>query len=48
MDLPREIAKAGAARHCPAGHFSPYSDGRKDTVVNGFANQQRGRIEGQR
>ncbi|TGQ76772.1 hypothetical protein EN850_30585 [Mesorhizobium sp. M8A.F.Ca.ET.207.01.1.1] len=23
--------------HCPAGHFSPYSDGEKDTVVAAFA-----------
>ncbi|TIX06058.1 MAG: hypothetical protein E5V57_07665 [Mesorhizobium sp.] len=23
--------------HCPAGLFSPYSDGEKDAVTNGFA-----------
>ena len=28
----------GAAPHCPAGHFSPYSDGEKDAVTNDFAN----------
>jgi hypothetical protein len=30
-----------AAPHCPAGHFSPYSDGEKDAVVGDFANLQR-------
>src|SRR4029079_6183370 len=26
--------KHGAAPHCPAGHFSPYSDGEKDAVID--------------
>ncbi|WP_292372461.1 hypothetical protein [Mesorhizobium sp.] len=25
----RQIVDVGAAPHCPAGHFSPYSDGEK-------------------
>ncbi|RUW69365.1 hypothetical protein EN786_25880 [Mesorhizobium sp. M4B.F.Ca.ET.143.01.1.1] len=29
---------AGAAPHCPAGHFSPYSDGEKEACADGFAN----------
>ncbi|RWQ05303.1 MAG: hypothetical protein EOR91_15315, partial [Mesorhizobium sp.] len=29
------------APHCPAGHFSPYSDGEKDAVITDFANHQR-------
>ncbi|RWO22570.1 MAG: hypothetical protein EOS09_19995 [Mesorhizobium sp.] len=29
------------APHCPAGHFSPYSDGEKDAVIADFANLQR-------
>jgi hypothetical protein len=33
--------KCRAAPHCPAGHFSPYSDGEKDAFVGGFANNQR-------
>ncbi|RWF44926.1 MAG: hypothetical protein EOS46_23085, partial [Mesorhizobium sp.] len=24
--------------HCPAGHFSPYSDGEKAAVIGDFAN----------
>ncbi|RWK55692.1 MAG: hypothetical protein EOR48_10170 [Mesorhizobium sp.] len=28
-----------AAPHCPAGHFSPYSDGEKD-ACRGFGNHQ--------
>ncbi|CAH2408544.1 conserved hypothetical protein [Mesorhizobium escarrei] len=31
----------GAAPHCPAGHFFPYSDGEKDTFAKDFANLQR-------
>ncbi|TIN09143.1 MAG: hypothetical protein E5Y14_16895 [Mesorhizobium sp.] len=31
----------GAAPHCPAGHFSPYSDGEKNAFANDFANLQR-------
>ncbi|RWF29059.1 MAG: hypothetical protein EOS45_19935, partial [Mesorhizobium sp.] len=31
-------AQVGAAPDCPAGHFSPYSDGEKDAATNGFAN----------
>ncbi|KAA3441781.1 hypothetical protein C7I87_33390 [Mesorhizobium sp. SARCC-RB16n] len=30
-----------AAPHCPAGHFSPYSDGEKEADIDGFANRQR-------
>ncbi|RWO22986.1 MAG: hypothetical protein EOS09_17865 [Mesorhizobium sp.] len=26
------IVDVGAAPHCPAGHFSPYSDGEKDAA----------------
>ncbi|RUU87323.1 MAG: hypothetical protein EOS73_26360 [Mesorhizobium sp.] len=28
-----------AAPHRPAGHFSPYSDGEKDALVDGFASR---------
>ncbi|RWC96279.1 MAG: hypothetical protein E5V58_19140 [Mesorhizobium sp.] len=28
--------RAGAAPHCPAGHFSPYSDGEKDACADDF------------
>ncbi|CDX21900.1 hypothetical protein MPLB_2100007 [Mesorhizobium sp. ORS 3324] len=31
----------GPAPHCPAGHFSPYSDGEKDAVTAAFASFQR-------
>ncbi|RUV32420.1 hypothetical protein EOB49_33255, partial [Mesorhizobium sp. M7A.F.Ca.MR.148.00.0.0] len=34
---------AGAAPHPPAGHLSPYRDGEKDAVMDGFANFQRSR-----
>ncbi|RWI15186.1 MAG: hypothetical protein EOQ92_27460 [Mesorhizobium sp.] len=27
------IVEAGAAPHCPAGHFSPYSDGEKEPAA---------------
>ncbi|TIO42840.1 MAG: hypothetical protein E5X81_19240 [Mesorhizobium sp.] len=30
-----------AAPHCPAGHFSPYSDGEKDAFAKDFANLER-------
>ncbi|RWB22727.1 MAG: hypothetical protein E5W96_02220 [Mesorhizobium sp.] len=35
------LRQVGAAPHCPAGHFSPYSDGEKDALADGFANYQR-------
>ncbi|TIQ78337.1 MAG: hypothetical protein E5X39_20450, partial [Mesorhizobium sp.] len=35
------MADAGAAPHCPAGYFSPYSDGEKDALIGGFANRRR-------
>ncbi|TRC94600.1 hypothetical protein FJV76_20380 [Mesorhizobium sp. WSM4303] len=35
------IPEGGAAPHCPAGHFSPYSDGEKDALIADFANRQR-------
>ncbi|PAQ06293.1 hypothetical protein CIT26_28745 [Mesorhizobium temperatum] len=35
------MVDVGSAPHCPAGHFSPYSDGEKDAVIDGFANLQR-------
>ncbi|AZV23737.1 hypothetical protein EJ079_18600 [Mesorhizobium sp. M7A.F.Ce.TU.012.03.2.1] len=38
------MAEVSAAPHCPAGHFSPYSDGEKDAVMDGFANLQCCRI----
>lgn len=31
----------GAAAHCPAGHFSPCSDGEKDNFAKDFASLQR-------
>jgi len=31
------IAEVGAAPHCPAGHFSPYSDGEKEAGRNAGA-----------
>jgi hypothetical protein len=36
----KEDLERRAAPHCPAGHFSPYSDEEKDTVIDGFANRQ--------
>ncbi|AZO27789.1 hypothetical protein EJ071_10475 [Mesorhizobium sp. M1B.F.Ca.ET.045.04.1.1] len=33
-----------AAPHCPAGHFSPYSDGEKDAFINAFANFPRRKV----
>jgi len=36
-------SEASAAPHCPAGHFSPYSDGEKDAVIGDFANHQSSR-----
>src|SRR4051812_45443580 len=33
-----------AAPHRPAGHFSPYSDGEKDAVIEDFANYRRCRM----
>ncbi|WP_353843440.1 hypothetical protein, partial [Mesorhizobium sp.] len=36
-----------AAPHCPAGHFSPYSGGEKDTFAKDFANLQRCRNGGE-
>ncbi|RWO57581.1 MAG: hypothetical protein EOS14_22685 [Mesorhizobium sp.] len=35
------MAQVCAASHCPAGHFSPYSDGEKDAISNDFANFRR-------
>ena len=37
------ILSAGAAPHCPAGHFSRYSDGEKDAAVDDFANHHGGK-----
>ncbi|RWA98652.1 MAG: hypothetical protein EOQ33_26855 [Mesorhizobium sp.] len=34
----------GAAPHLPAGILSPYSDGERGAVINGFANIRRCRI----
>ncbi|MFB9979789.1 hypothetical protein ACFSQQ_23840 [Mesorhizobium kowhaii] len=31
------IGNVGAAPHCPAGHFSPYSDGEKEAGRNANA-----------
>ncbi|PBC05672.1 hypothetical protein CK220_00235 [Mesorhizobium sp. WSM3860] len=33
-----------AAPHCPAGHFSPCSDGEKDAFINAFANFHRCKV----
>ncbi|RWM10679.1 MAG: hypothetical protein EOR71_04860 [Mesorhizobium sp.] len=41
------ISSVGAAPHCPAEHFSPYSDGEKDAVTDGFANCRRCRMRRQ-
>ncbi|TJV68995.1 MAG: hypothetical protein E5X76_27400 [Mesorhizobium sp.] len=35
------MSLVGAAPHCPAGHFSPYSDGEKAAIADGFANHRR-------
>ncbi|TIO10512.1 MAG: hypothetical protein E5X89_00710 [Mesorhizobium sp.] len=35
------IAQVCAAPHCPAGHFSPYSDGEKDAFAKDFTYVQR-------
>ncbi|RWN56741.1 MAG: hypothetical protein EOS11_16725 [Mesorhizobium sp.] len=32
----RQSLQVCAAPHCPAGHFSPYSDGEKDAFAKGF------------
>ncbi|RUW27221.1 hypothetical protein EN858_16095 [Mesorhizobium sp. M4B.F.Ca.ET.215.01.1.1] len=34
-------SQIGAAAHCPAGHFSPYSDREKGALIDDFANRQR-------
>ncbi|RWE59547.1 MAG: hypothetical protein EOS67_09570 [Mesorhizobium sp.] len=39
----RISAGVGAAPHCPAGHFSPYSDGEKEACADDFANHRRGK-----
>ncbi|TGQ81634.1 hypothetical protein EN850_11605 [Mesorhizobium sp. M8A.F.Ca.ET.207.01.1.1] len=38
MDKDRAV---GAAPHCPAGHFSPCSDGEKGAVPCAFVNHHR-------
>ncbi|BCH16890.1 hypothetical protein MesoLjLa_37410 [Mesorhizobium sp. L-2-11] len=43
--LDRPFVEVGAAPHCPAGHFSPYSDGEKDAFAEDFANLQRCRTD---
>ncbi|QKC73810.1 hypothetical protein EB815_16385 [Mesorhizobium loti] len=34
------MVNVSAAPHCPAGHFSLYSDGEKDALIGSFANHQ--------
>ncbi|TIL29300.1 MAG: hypothetical protein E5Y85_28950 [Mesorhizobium sp.] len=38
------IVDGGAAPHLPAGILSPYSDGERDVLIDGFANVQRCRM----
>ncbi len=42
------LAELGAAPHLPAGILSPYSDGERGAVADGFANRRRGRKQRQR
>ncbi|RWO82473.1 MAG: hypothetical protein EOS18_06965 [Mesorhizobium sp.] len=39
--MAQSTVDVGAAPHCPAGHFSPYSDGEKDACTEVFGNLQR-------
>ncbi|TGS51900.1 hypothetical protein EN826_034445, partial [Mesorhizobium sp. M1D.F.Ca.ET.183.01.1.1] len=36
----QDCRTVGAAPHLPAGILSPYSDGERGAVANGFANRQ--------